>query len=132
MYKRTEDDMDKEEIKVLIVRPEKEPEKAQINNDLRTLRHIVNGHLEAVKPPSHTDDTIILCNEEGKFNGSAPNRPLFDEFGRCFDIIYGTFLVCRHPAGSEELSSMTDDQLEKYRKIYSFSGEPGNLGPKTF
>lgn len=121
MYKRTEDDMDKEKIKILIVRPGEEPEEAMIIESASSLQDIVGGYFELVKPPIHTDDTKIICNEEGKLNGSEPNSPILDEFLNCYDILYGTIIICRHPVNSTELASLTDEQVERYKKIYSLT-----------
>ena len=108
-------------IRVLIVRPNSEPEEALIDNSLAALRAIVGSPLERVHPSAHPDDAIIFCNAEGKFNGSKPNRPVFDEKPFCTDIIYGTFLICNHHADSEEISSLTDEQVWDYSGKYSLA-----------
>lgn len=78
--------MDKEKIKILIVRPGEEPEEAMIVESASSLQDIVGGYFELVKPPIHTDDTKIICNEEGKLNGSETCPSCGKDAFRCRDV----------------------------------------------
>ena len=63
------------------------------------------------------DDNVgLIMNEEGKLEGLPLNRGLFDDKGRLYDIIAGTFIV----AGLTEdnFGSLTPEQLQKYSELY--------------
>jgi hypothetical protein len=97
-------------MKVVIVEPYKKARVEEIGSELEDLQGIVGGYIEAVYP--FDDPVAIVCNGEGKFNGSAPNRALYDERGQVYDIIHGTFFVCG--LGLEDFASLTDELAEKY------------------
>ena len=76
-----------EKIKVIIKRPdEKVGHIEEINNTLERFQMIVKGYIETVKL---TNNSVIICNEEGKIHGLAPN---FLYSGA--DMICGTVIVC--------------------------------------
>ena len=58
-----------------------------------------------------------VCNDEGKLLGLPWNRALTDDHGVPYDIVCGTFFV----AGLKEddFASLTEQQIEKYRKKYA-------------
>lgn len=58
-----------------------------------------------------------VCNEEGKMLGLPMNRALTDESGVPYDIVCGTFFVVG--IGDEDFTSLTEQQIEKYRKKYA-------------
>lgn len=68
-------------MKVIIKEPGHMPKSIDINNDLRTLQHLVGGYIEHVRV---SKDVGMIINEEGKFNGSEPN------FSFENDVIMGT------------------------------------------
>lgn len=80
-----------EKIKAIIKRPdEKHGHVCWVSNTLKNLQGLVEGKIETYKPPV-LDDTIILCNEEGKLMGLKPNvyigNPPIDE------LLVGTIVV---------------------------------------
>ena len=105
-------------MKILIVEPGQNPKPAEIKNTLAAKQAVVGGLIEMVCPPNHIDDAVILCNEEGKFNGSMPNRPIRLEDGTPYDVIFGTFMICRAPADSEDFEELTESQIELYKELY--------------
>lgn len=102
------------EITVLVVQPGMEPEVRQISTGLDTLQHEVGGMIEVVYP--FEDNVGLIMNEEGKLEGLPLNRGLFDDEGRLYDIIAGSFIV----AGltEENFGSLTPDQIQKYNELY--------------
>lgn len=58
-----------------------------------------------------------VCNEEGKLLSLPMNRALTDESGVPYDIVCGTFFVVG--IGDEDFTSLTEQQIEKYRKKYA-------------
>ena len=101
-------------MKVVIVEPHKKARIEDIGRELEDLQAVVGGHIEAVYP--FYDHVALVCNEDGKFNGSELNRALYDEGGNVYDIICGTFFVCG--LGLEDFDSLTDDLAQKYLKMF--------------
>lgn len=58
-----------------------------------------------------------VCHGEGKLLGLPMNRALTDESGVPYDIVCGTFFVVG--IGDEDFTSLTEQQIEKYRKKYA-------------
>lgn len=101
-------------MKVIIVEPHKKARVADIGSELEDLQAVVGGHIEAIYP--FYDPVALVCNEEGKFNGSELNRALYDDGGNVYDIISGTFFICG--LGREDFDSLTDDLAKKYLKRF--------------
>ena len=101
-------------MRVIRVKAGEYAEAVDINSGLEALQAEVEGFIEAVYP--FDDPVAIVCNEEGKFNGSKLNRALTDEDGNVYDIIAGTFLVVG--LGDEEFTSVPDELLDKYLDKY--------------
>ena len=106
--------MKEKKINVLMVEPHKPPCMVELNNDLNSLQKAVSigadqqGLIELV----HLEDNAyILCNEEGKLIGLAPNRRLGD------DILCGVFYVVAEDEEGE-LMSLTSEQIEKYSEFF--------------
>ena len=104
--------MNKEQIEILVVEPEKKPYVKTIDNSLQAMQEVVGGYIE----PIYFDDVAIVVNEEGKINGLSLNRSLYDESGDRFDIIAGTFFVCG--LGEENFTSLNEKQKEQYAKEF--------------
>lgn len=59
------------------------------------------------------DSVVLICNEEGKINGSKYNRDIG------YDIIAGTFIIVRENPDDGEDRSLTDEQIEKYKERFN-------------
>jgi len=66
--------MDDEMIRVVIKRPGEKPVSAVMDNTLTAFQKAVEGYIETV---SLGDGMVIVCNEEGRVKGLAPNIPGF-------------------------------------------------------
>lgn len=106
--------MDMEDITVLSVKPLREPCIITIPNKLRTMQDQVGGMIEAVYP--FEDPVAIILNEEGKLNGSMPNRGLYDSSGNLYDVIAGTFLIVG--LSEEDFCSLSEELSAKYMEKY--------------
>ena len=106
--------MDTEDITVLSVKPLREPCVITIPNKLRTLQDQVGGMIEAIYP--FEDPVTILLNDEGKLNGSMPNRGLYDSNGNLYDVIAGTFLIVG--LSGEDFCSLSEELSAKYMEEY--------------
>lgn len=91
-------------IRALYVEPGKKPVVVDVQNELRSLQRAVQGPIELV----HLDrKTLLLCNEEAKFEGKQGNRRLDNGA-----VIAGPFLVVGD-TGSD-FCALTDEQTERY------------------
>ena len=80
----------------------------EIENTLEAKQDLVGGLIEVV--PYLNDDTLIVCNEEGKLMNLKPNV-LFD-----LDYIAGDFFVIGDDYENADFKSLTDAQCEKIIK----------------
>lgn len=104
-------------MKVLVVEVGQQPMVKEIDDSLRSMQEIVGGYIQPVYP--WREEVALVCNEEGKLNGLALNRPLLDDRGQLVDIIAGTFFICSAPIDSESFQSLTDEQIERYSRLFS-------------
>lgn len=104
-------------MKVLVVEVGRQPMVKEIDGSLRSMQEIVGGYIQPVYP--WREEVALVCNEEGKINGLPLNRPLLDDRGQLVDIIAGTFFICSAPIDSESFQSLTDEQIERYSRLFS-------------
>ena len=103
-------------MKVLVVVPKKKPFVKEIDGSLKSMQDIVGGDIQVVIP--WDDDVALVCNDEGKIDGLELNRAIKNEDGETIEIIAGTFFLCYAPIDSGELSSLSDDLIMKYTKVF--------------
>ena len=104
-------------MKIVKVDPGEKAYSKEIDGSLASLQAEVGGLIEAVYPFS--ESVALVCNEEGKLNGSEPNRAVFSEDGFLLDVIHGPFFICGIEGDS--FSSLTQEQIEKYIDIFNDS-----------
>lgn len=104
--------------KIVVVEPYKMPYMEEMDDSLESMQSIVGGWIEVAKPPLHDDEAVIICNEEGKIRGLTPNRKLHYRDGVLYDVICGTFFIINAPSDSEDFTSLTDAQIDKYIEMY--------------
>ena len=97
-------------MKILLVEPEKAPERMEISGDLESMQQIVGGSIQAIYP--FEEPIALICNEEGKLDGLPLNRALRDEDGTIYDVIAGTFFLCGAPPEEASFTSLTEYQLQ--------------------
>ncbi|MBC5715731.1 DUF3846 domain-containing protein [Flintibacter faecis] len=102
-------------MKILVVEPMKTPTVQEIDGSLRSMQELVGGTIQAVYP--FDDPVALVCNDEGKLLGLPWNRALTDDHGVPYDIVCGTFFVVG--IGDENFTSLTEQQIEKYKNKYS-------------
>ena len=91
------------------------PTVQEIDGSLESMQKIVGGTIQAVY--AFDEPVCIVCNDEGKLLGLPMNRALTDESGVPYDIVCGTFFVVG--IGDADFTSLTEQQIEKYRKKYA-------------
>lgn len=101
-------------IDVLLVKPFMYPQQVSIGCNLKELQKAVGGDIATVYP--FDDPVTIICNDEGKINGSELNRSLRDENGEIYDIVAGDFLV----AGltEDDFGSLSPELMQKYEELF--------------
>lgn len=102
-------------ILAVVVEPGKLAETKEIDATLKGLQSIVGGYIEVVYP--FKDDVAIVCNDEGKILGLPLNRPLFDENGRAYDIIAGTFIIVG--LAEDTFCSLPEELAQKYKNKFN-------------
>ncbi len=101
-------------MKILLVKPMCKPEVAEITGNLRSMQEIVGGTIQAIYP-FDDPEAVLICNDDGKLIGLPLNRCLRDSEGKVYDVIAGTFFICRAPVGSDRFESLTEEQVERYK-----------------
>lgn len=102
-------------MKILRVEPEKSPEIVEMDGSLASLQDAVGGYIEAAYP--WDDPVAIVCNDDGKFNGLAPNRAIYDTDGEIVDIIAGTFLIVG--LTDDNFGDLPDELARKYANLFA-------------
>ena len=95
-------------INILLVCPNEVPKVMKIPNTLKAKQKLVNGKIE-VCYLLEDNEVCIICNDEGKINGSLPNRDIY------YDIIYGNFIIVGDDYANAGFKSVTKEQLGKYQ-----------------
>ena len=98
-------------MRILVVEPLKAPYEKRIRGDLKSMQAEVGGLIEAIYPFADAE-LALICNDEGKLMGLPYNRALRDEDGRIYDVIAGTFFLCRARADAEHFESLTEGQMK--------------------
>ena len=106
-------------ISVLLVEPNKYPKMIEIDDTLEVMQTVVGGDIEEYMP--FEDEVAIICKEEGKITGMAPNRAVYEENSReMLDIICGKFFIVYAPFEAERFQSLPPDLAEKYREKFKY------------
>lgn len=107
-------------IQVIKVAPMCEPEIVTVEDTLESWQKEVGGYIQCVYP--FDDPVTLLMNEEGKLMGLTPNRLLYDDKGRPYDYIAGTFFIIGllNDEGEDdgEFHSLSNELIRKYMTMY--------------
>ena len=98
-------------MKAVLVEPLKKPRIVTIPAQLSYIQEMIGSHIEATYP--WPDEVALVCSDEGKFDGSAPNRVLED-----YDVIFGPFLICG--LTRTDFGSLSDELAEKYMEMFKY------------
>ena len=105
-----------DKIRVLLVKPMKEPEIVEIPHTLAAMQKTVGGDIEAVYP--FDAPVALVCNDEGKINGLPLNRSLRYDDGEIYDVIAGDFFIC--DVSGEDFQSLSDAQIKEYTERFRY------------
>lgn len=99
---------------VLLVEPGQYACMTTIDAGLKSLQKAVGGDIEAAY--FFDDPVALVCQEEGKINGSELNRAVRDADGEIVDIIAGKFFICG--LGEEDFASLPEGLQKKYEDMF--------------
>ncbi len=98
----------------LLVKPGCYPKAVEFEDGYKEMQKLVEGNFELV---SMYDDVDVFVNEEGKFNGSPPNKYVFVN-GFLTDIIFGNILIIDSDLEGNSIP-LSDEKIQKYTRIFS-------------
>lgn len=101
---------------ILVIESGKKPVEREIDGSLEVMQAIVGGYIQVLYP--FAEGIALICNDEGKIQGLPANRGLRDGNGRLYDIVCGTFFLCGAPANADHFASLTQEQVEQYRRLF--------------
>ena len=101
-------------LKILVVEPNNNPYVKDIEKGYKSLQNEVSGYIEVVYP--FEDQVALICNEEGKLMSMPLNRALYDETGKIYDIIAGTFLVVG--LSEDDFTDLSDELIQKFKQHF--------------
>ena len=104
-----------ERIKVLMVEPGKKAYEKEIGTNLEDIYATLDCDCFEVFYP-YEDLVVIVHDDEGKINGSRPNRAIYGENGEMIDIICGKFFIC--DCSTSSFKSLPDNMMEKYKRQF--------------
>ena len=104
-------------MRVLVVEPRMPPFEREIDGTLASMQEIVGGMIQAIYP--FDDSTALICNDEGKLLGLPKNRAVYTDDAEVKDIICGTFFLCDAPQNSEDFASITEYQLQRFKRYFA-------------
>lgn len=99
---------------VLLVEPGQYARMTTIDAGLESLQKTVGGDIEAAY--FFNDPVALVCQEEGKLNGSELNRAVRGADGEILDIIAGKFFICG--LGEEDFASLPEGLQKKYEDMF--------------
>ena len=99
-------------LRVLVFPVGKPGEVQEIDPSLKSMQSMVGkGYIQMVP---YANDTTLVCNEEGKFNGLPANRPAWGGA----DVIFGPFFFVGPADGEGNSTSITDEQIQKLKEEF--------------
>lgn len=103
-------------MRILVVEPRRVPCEKDIPSTLAAMQAEVGGTIQAIYP--FDEPVALICNDDGKLLGLPLNRALRDGDGSIYDVVAGTFFLCGAPADAEDFVSLTDEEIQKFRKHF--------------
>jgi len=115
-------------MKILIIEPGRRPRPKEISGTVESMRAVVGGELQAVYPE---DNAALVYNEGGAALQLPLNREIPDSDGNLTDIVRGTFFICGAPEDCNHFTSLTEEQVQKYSRLFATPQTFLNLGGRT-
>ena len=96
-------------MQIVMVEPGKAAYAMELEHSLKAMQQAVGGAIQILYPLE--EPVALVCHEEGKLLGLPPNRGLWNEEGRLYDIVCGPFFLCSAPPQSDRLEGLTEGQV---------------------
>ena len=110
-------DMTGDTMRVVVVEPGREAYAADIGKSVSSWYEVLGcEYVESCYPFS--DSAAIVCDDEGKINGSLPNRAILSGRGEIQDIMFGKFFICA--CGAEDFGSLSEEQVKRYTDMFRY------------
>ena len=107
------------EIQCILVRSFLPPKVITIDNYEEELKKFVGDNLEAIPASCEDDNCIILRGLTANLRTPLEtNRSWKDQENNILDVICGPFLIVGKKTKNGYYSSLTEEEIEKYLKIY--------------
>lgn len=114
-----------EKIKAVVVKAGEPAKIEEVENSLAGWYETIEcDRIECIYP--FDGDVCIIADEEGKINGSKPNRTLRDGDGRAYDVIFGTFVIVGYGKDAD-FRGLTDNEAESFRKLFAQPEDDNDL-----
>lgn len=106
-----------EKISVIHLQADKLAKVVEVEDDYKAMQKLVGGYMQTI---SLADDGVLLvCNDEGKINGSPLNRAIYDETEKeMVEIIAGDCFICG--TKGENFCSLSPEMTEKYMEKFKY------------
>ena len=117
----------KDKLRMLLVEPHKLPKVVEVKKDLSAYRKILNCN--CIDMPHFFDDVDIICDDEGLIKQKPFNRSIKND--EQLQGIFGTFLIAGFNYRNGETTSLSDDLINKYQKIFYMPENLLNLNGKV-
>ena len=105
-------------MRILVVEPMRAPYEKEMVPSLAEMQTVVEGTIQAIYP--FKEPVALICNDEAKLLGMPLNRVLYDSSGRIYDVVAGTFFLCNAPSDSSEFTSLDDDQIQRFKRLFQY------------
>ena len=105
-------------LRVLLVEPGNRPRTVELPHTLEAMQQTVGGLIQAIYP--FEEPVALVCNDEGKLLGLPLNRVLRQSTGKIYAVVAGTFFLCRAPADSDQLDSLTEEQMARFSQRFRY------------
>lgn len=105
-------------MEILVVEPGRIPYKKGIASSLAEMQALVGGTIQAIYP--FEEPIALICNDEAKLLGLPLNRALYDNNGRIYDVVAGTFFLCGAPLGSSSFASLNDGEIQRFKHRFRY------------
>ena len=117
--------MKNEKIKAIVVKAGEPARIEEIEDSLQSYYDTIGcDYIECVYP--FDGDICLVCDEEGKINGSKPNRTLKDGDGKAVDVIFGTFVIIGYGKDGN-FRGLTDDEADEWQKLFAQPEDDNDL-----
>ena len=103
-------------LRIVVVEPGRKPYATEIEHELHAMQKLVGGTIQGLSP--FDDEVMLVANDEGKLLDMPLNRTLKDADGQIYDILAGTFFICGAPAGDSDMTSLTQEQVDRYMELF--------------